>query len=206
MGRKKAILAFALSFLLSWALLIFANSAYTLYAGRFFAGIATGAMCVLCPMYIGEIAETSIRGALGSFFQMFICFGILITYFIGAFVKWQALSTILALAPITFIVVFYFMPETPTYLLKINEVDEAEKNLKYFRGIDYNVTSELKQLQRDIEEAASKQAGLKDLVASRANRKALVSALGLMLFQQLSGVNAVIFYTVSSVFLYLKKI
>lgn len=133
---------------------------------------------------------------------MFICFGILLTYFIGAFVKWQALSTILALAPIIFIVVFYFMPETPTYLLKINEVDEAEKNLKYFRGPEYDVTSELKQMQRDIEEAASKQAGLKDLVASRANRKALVSALGLMLFQQLSGVNAVIFYTVSTVILF----
>lgn len=167
-----------------------------LYAGRFFAGLATGAMCVLCPMYIGEIAETSVRGALGSFFQMFLCVGILVTYFLGAFLQWHALSMCLGVIPVIFIGIFYFMPETPTYLLKINNTDDAETTLVYFRGTRYDINAELKSIQRDLEEAAAKKAGVKDLVASRGNRKALVSALGLMLFQQLSGINAVIFYTV----------
>lgn len=196
LGRKKAILLFGLSFLLNWAFIIFASNAITLYIGRFFAGIATGAMCVLCPMYIGEIAESSIRGALGSFFQMFLCIGILFTYFLGALVAWKSLSMLLAVVPIAFLVFFYFMPETPIFLLKKNLTSEAESTLKYFRGQSYDVELELKQMQRDLEDAAAKKAGVKDLVASKANRKALISALGLMTFQQLSGINAVIFYTV----------
>lgn len=196
LGRKKAILLFGLAFLLNWAFIIFATNAATLYVGRLFAGIATGAMCVLCPMYIGEIAEASIRGALGSFFQMFLCVGILLTYFLGALVDWRSLSVMLGIIPIVFVVFFYFMPETPIFLLKSDQMDVAESTMKYFRGERYDVDEELKQMQRDLEDAAAKKAGLKDLVASRANRKALISALGLMTFQQLSGINAVIFYTV----------
>lgn len=195
-GRKNAILGFIIPYLIQWLLIVFAQNAGMMYVGRFFAGISTGAMCVLCPMYISEIASTEIRGALGSFFQMFLCVGILLTYFLGSFVSWRYLSGLLAIVPIVFAGLFFLMPETPTYLLKIADGDGAEKSLTYFRGVAYNVERELKQIQTGIEEAKAKSAGVKDLVASRANRKALLSSLGLMVFQQLSGVNAVIFYTV----------
>lgn len=88
---------------------------------------------MLCPMYIGEIAEASIRGALGSFFQMFLCVGILLTYFLGALVDWRTLSIMLGVIPIVFLVFFFFMPETPIFLLKSNQADAAETTLKYFR-------------------------------------------------------------------------
>lgn len=195
-GRKKAILTFIIPFLIQWLLIVFAQNAETIYVGRLFAGVATGAMCVICPMYIGEIASAEIRGALGSFFQMFLCIGILLTYFLGSLVTWRYLSGLLAIVPVLFALLFFLMPETPTYLLKIGDGDAAEKSLTYFRGISYNVERELKEIQKSIEEAKEKSAGVKDLVASRANRKALLSSFGLMVFQQLSGVNAVIFYTV----------
>lgn len=107
------------------------------------------------------------------------------------------LSLLLALVPVLLMVAFYFTPETPIYLLKTNDHESAQKSLTHFRGPFYNTDKELKQMQRDIEDARSKNAGLRDLVVSNANRKALFASLGLMTFQQLSGVNAVIFYTVT---------
>ncbi|KAF2900528.1 hypothetical protein ILUMI_05660 [Ignelater luminosus] len=195
-GRKKANLFLTLPYMINWLLIVFATSPFMLYVARFFSGIATGAMCVTAPMYIGEIAEVSIRGTLGSFFQMCLCFGILLTYAVGAFMTWVGLSWILMIVPLLFAICLYFMPETPIYLVKTGQTTAAEDSLKFLRGKRYNVEPELKTIQAGLAKSEESQAGVKDLISSIGNRKALISALGLMLFQQLSGINAVIFYTV----------
>lgn len=146
-------------------------------------------------MYIGEIAETSIRGALGSFFQLFLTIGILFTYVIGAVTDWKTLSIISAVIPILFGLIFFFMPETPQYLLKKNKLKEAENSLRWLRGPNYDISAEIESMQQDVENAAKNKASLKDLVVNKANRNALICSLGLMFFQQVSGINAVIFYT-----------
>ncbi|KAK4875750.1 hypothetical protein RN001_012172 [Aquatica leii] len=196
-GRRYVNILIAVPYIISYLLIVFSGGPFLLCVARFFAGIGTGAVCVTAPMYIGEIAEVSIRGTLGSFFQMCICLGIFLTYFIGALVSWVGLSWILIIAPVAFAVAMYYMPDTPTYLVKSKRKSDAEKSLRYFRGTEYNVEAELKMIEAQISEAEEKQAGIKDLVASRGNRKAMASSLGLMLFQQLSGINAVIFYTVT---------
>lgn len=57
-------------FALSWLIIIFARNVTALYIARIFAGCAIGGICVTAPLYIGEIAENSIRGTLGSYFQV----------------------------------------------------------------------------------------------------------------------------------------
>lgn len=89
-----------------------------LYTGRVFAGIATGASCVVAPMFIGEIAETSLRGALGAFFQLFLTVGILFIYVAGALVDWVTLSWLSAIFPVLLIVSVFFIPDSPIYLVK----------------------------------------------------------------------------------------
>ncbi|XP_018333075.1 facilitated trehalose transporter Tret1-2 homolog isoform X2 [Agrilus planipennis] len=195
-GRKQTNLMLVVPYTVCWLLTVFATNAYMLYAARFFAGLATGAICVTAPMYIGEIAEPSIRGTLGTFFQLFMCLGILATYVIGAFINWVGLSAILAMAPIIFASSLWFMPETPIFLVKIRDLKGAEESLKYLRGAYANVRSELKVIDEEVSLAQSKKVGFKDLFGTRANRIALVTGLGLQALQQLSGINAVIFYTV----------
>lgn len=148
-------------------------------------------MCA--PMFIGEIAHPSIRGKLGSFFQLFICIGILLSYSIGALVKWKMLSIILGCFPIMFAVAVYMIPETPEYLFKKDRLTEANKSIIYYYG---NNNMELQKLFPQAFES-EKSAGFVDLFKSKGNRKALFAALGCMCFQQLSGINAVIFYSVS---------
>ncbi|KAG6455721.1 facilitated trehalose transporter Tret1 [Manduca sexta] len=194
-GRRPTILLLAVPFFINWLLTIFANGAGMLIAARFFAGLGTGGICVAAPMYIGEIAETSIRGSLGAFFQLFLTVGILFTFVVGGWTHWKTLSIISAVLPPLLVAVFWWMPETPQYLLGKNRRRDAEKSLRWLRGPDADLTAELEDMQKDVDEASRQSAGVLSMVTSRAPRMALVCGLGLMFFQQFSGINAVIFYT-----------
>ncbi|CAB3232478.1 unnamed protein product [Arctia plantaginis] len=194
-GRRPTILILAIPFTINWLLTIFANGAGMLIAARFFAGLGTGGICVAAPMYIGEIAETSIRGSLGAFFQLFLTVGILFTYVVGGWTHWKILSIICAVLPPLLVVVFWWMPETPQYLLSKNRRRDAENSLRWLRGPDADLTAELEDMQKDVDDAARQSAGILSMLTNRGPLMALIIGLGLMLFQQFSGINAVIFYT-----------
>lgn len=87
------------------------------YAGRLILGMAGGAFAVAAPLYTAEISEKDIRGALGSYFQLMITLGILFDYIVGDQVSARTLSEICGVVPLIFGVIFFFMPETPEYLL-----------------------------------------------------------------------------------------
>uniref|UniRef100_U5EUX1 Facilitated trehalose transporter Tret1 n=1 Tax=Corethrella appendiculata TaxID=1370023 RepID=U5EUX1_9DIPT len=194
-GRKWTTMSLALPFIVSWLLIIFANGAGMLYAGRLFSGIATGATCVVAPMYISEIAETSVRGALGAFFQLFLTVGILFVYVVGAYTHWQHLSIVCVIFPVLLIIAMVFIPESPTYLVKQGQRVKAGISLKWFWGQNCDTQTQLQAIQTDID-AVSGETSIKDLVTNATNRSALIISLLLMFFQQFSGINAVIFYTV----------
>lgn len=194
-GRRPTILLLSIPFMLNWLLIIFANGAGMLIAARFVAGLGTGGICVAAPMYIGEIAETSIRGSLGAFFQLFLTVGILFTFVVGGWTHWRTLSIISAVLPPLLVIVFWWMPETPQYLLGQNRRRDAERALRWLRGPDADLSAELEDMQKDVDNASRQRAGIGSLLRSRAPRMAFVCALGLMFFQQFSGINAVIFYT-----------
>ncbi|KAJ0170751.1 hypothetical protein K1T71_013523 [Dendrolimus kikuchii] len=194
-GRRPTILILAIPFMLNWLLTIFANGSGMLVAARFIAGLGTGGICVAAPMYIGEIAETSIRGALGAFFQLFLTVGILFTFAVGGWTHWRTLSIVSAVLPPLLVAVFWWMPETPQYLLSKNRRRDAEKTLRWLRGPDADLTAELEDMQKEVDDASRHRAGMLSIITNRASRMALVCGLGLMFFQQFSGINAVIFYT-----------
>lgn len=194
-GRKYTTMSLGVPYLLSWALIIFANGAEMLYAGRFLIGIATGASCVVAPMFISEFAEVSIRGALGAFFQLFLTVGILFVYVIGPYTSWVTLSVLCAIFPALLIVAMFIVPESPTYLVKTGRRSDAAVALKWFWGPNCNTQNAIESIQSDLD-AVKGEAKVSDLFTKAVNRNALFIALLLMFFQQFSGINAVIFYTV----------
>ena len=195
-GRKIVITSLSAPFLLSWIIILFAGSVGLLYLARLIAGVATGAVCVVVPMYIGEIAEKSVRGSLGSLFQLMLTIGILYTYVFGAVGNYTWLAILSGIIPIAFALTFWRMPESPSYLMKKYRTDEARTSLQFFRGPFYNVRKEMQDMEEDINKSTQEDVSIKDLISDPGTRKALIISLGLMIFQQLSGVNAVIFYTV----------
>lgn len=104
-------------------------------------------------------------------------------------------SIICACVPIAFFVGFIFLPESPAYLMSQGKQSEAEASLRYFRGIDNDIHSEMKALREYLRNATKTKVTFKELFSTRATVKALVVSFGLMIFQQLSGVYPILFYS-----------
>ncbi|KZC09341.1 Facilitated trehalose transporter Tret1 [Dufourea novaeangliae] len=194
-GRKNSMLLMVVPFTVGWLCVICANSVLLFYIGRFITGVASGAFCVAAPMYTTEISESSIRGSLGSYFQLLLTVGILLSYIFGSFVDMFVLSIISAMAPLVFFVIFMFMPETPLYYLMKGNEDAAKKSLTKLRGARYNVDSELQKQREIMEENKRNKVSFSTMIKSKVTIKGFVIGYGLMIFQQFCGVNVVIFYT-----------
>ncbi|XP_030571757.1 facilitated trehalose transporter Tret1-2 homolog isoform X1 [Drosophila novamexicana] len=194
-GRKWTMLLLVLPFVLGWALLIWAQNVVMMFVARFILGIAGGAFCVTAPMYTGEIAQKDIRGTLGSFFQLMITIGILFVYGIGAGLDVFWMSVVCGVLPIIFGVIFFFMPESPTYLVSKNRSEAAVKSIQWLRGKEYDYAPELEELHETDREIRQNKVNVLSALARPVTMKALSISLGLMFFQQLSGINAVIFYS-----------
>jgi sugar porter (SP) family MFS transporter len=193
-GRKLAMLLTIIPFTVGWLLIIFANSTGMIFAGRFITGLAGGSFCVSAPLYTSEIAQKEIRGALGSYFQLLLTVGILFAYLLGAFIKPQIVAVICAIVPLVFGVVFFFQPETPVYSLKKGNEEAAVKALRKLRGYAYNVDAEIADIKASLEQEKKDRISFGESFKKRATKKSLVICFGLMFFQQLGGINAVIFY------------
>lgn len=125
-GRKGSMLALVVPFLVGWALLIWPQNIAMLIIGRAFIGISCGGFCVAAPLFIGEIAHKSIRGTLGSFFQLMITIGILFVYAVGYKASVVVLSIVCGIIPIVFAAVFVFMPGKFNKLL----ISDSKNNFK----------------------------------------------------------------------------
>lgn len=194
-GRKTTMLLLIVPFTIGWALIIWASNVAMLYVGRLLLGVAGGAFFVTAPMYIGEIAQKDIRGKLGSFFQLMVTVGILFVYTVGYGLPVRVFSVVCATLPLIFGAVFVFMPETPHYWVSKNNSDNAIKSLKWLRGDRYSYNDELDELYADNDSLKANKVTLLTALSTPATKRALFICLGLMFFLQLSGINAVIFYT-----------
>lgn len=116
-GRRRALQCVAAPMVLSWIMIVFATSVGWLYAARIIAGLGVGAVSVVAPIYVGEIAASAIRGTLGGFFQMQLTIGILFAYVFGAFLNYTWLAIVSGCIPLIYFVALFFVPETPQYLL-----------------------------------------------------------------------------------------
>lgn len=197
-GRKYTMLALVLPFTGGWAFIAWADDSAALYmVGRFITGMMGGAFSLTAPAYTSEISEKEIRGALGSYFQLMVTLGILFGYGVGSATSVNVFSIICGIVPLVFGAIFWLMPETPLYYLKKGQKDRAQTSLQWFRGKNYDVSAELKEIQATVDEAAAQQLSFLEAFKTPEAKKGLMVSFGLMIFQQLSGINAVIFYTTS---------
>lgn len=103
-------------------------------------------------------------------------------------------SVLCASIPIAFFVAFIFLPESPAYLMSQGKFHEAKDALRYFRGIDNDIDSEIKSLKEHMRNAAKNKVTFAELFKTRGTIKALVVSFGLMIFQQLTGIYPILFY------------
>ncbi|KAF5301949.1 hypothetical protein FQR65_LT08685 [Abscondita terminalis] len=196
-GPKRTLQLMALPLLASWYIIAFSGNVWGFYIARFLAGIGSGAICVAAPMYVTELAEPKIRGTLGTFFQLQMTVGFLLGYTLGGTIgNLRVLALSSSSVPIAFLLTFSFMPESPVYLTIKCKSNEARKSLQFFRGFNYDVDEELANITENVRSMSSNTTKFSDLYANKATLKAVIIALALMFFQQMSGINAVLFNAV----------
>uniref|UniRef100_H2QC29 Solute carrier family 2, facilitated glucose transporter member 4 n=1 Tax=Pan troglodytes TaxID=9598 RepID=H2QC29_PANTR len=195
LGRKRAMLVNNVLAVLGGSLMGLANAAASyemLILGRFLIGAYSGLTSGLVPMYVGEIAPTHLRGALGTLNQLAIVIGILIAQvlglesLLGTASLWPLLLGLTVLPALLQLVLLPFCPESPRYLYIIRNLEgPARKSLKRLTGCAdvSGVLAELKDEKRKLER--ERPLSLLQLLGSRTHRQPLIIAV----VQQLSGIN-----------------
>ncbi len=174
----------------------FAQSVPELIAARFVLGLSVGCASFVSPMYIAEQTPPKIRGGMVSFNQLMIVSGILLAYIADWALKgvpgnWRWMLGLGAAPGLALLIGMFIVPYSPRWLVEKRRSDDARGVLRRTRSAE-EVDDEL----RDIERVAGEQRSvhLRDLFAGRV-RKLIVVGLGLAIFQQLVGVNTVIYYS-----------
>jgi sugar porter (SP) family MFS transporter len=194
-GRRRLLFVTAVIFAAGALLCGAAPSVAFLILGRIVVGLGIGLASGTVPVYISEVSSPQDRGWQVSLFQLAITVGIVLAYLVAyvlAPIQGWRLMLGAAVAPaVIFGAAMYFLPESPRWLVKSGRHDAAREVLARIRG-----TSDVEQELHDIEAtlgAAHERGRLAD-VLNPAVRPALVVGVGLAIFQQVTGINTVIYY------------
>ena len=193
-GRRPTNIAGGAAFILGSLVSAAAPDVATLIVGRFVIGIAIGLSSVAAPLYIAELAPARRRGTLVSLFQLAVTVGILASYVVdGMLAPTRAWRTMLGVAVIPGAALVFGMlpmPESPRWLMKHGRAAEAGAALRRVRH-EEKVDAELQQIAADI--AQDRPAAWRNLSAPEL-RPALLVGIGLAVFQQVTGINTIIYY------------
>lgn len=195
-GRKKTLLLSAVPAIAAFLTLAFVHNVIYFYIARFILGIGVSSAFLILPMYIGEISEDHNRGSLGCIMTCFISFGLLFSYIVGPFVTVSQFCLLCSIAPCIFFVVFlFFIPESPYFLAMVSDIDGAEQSLmKLRRKTKSAVEKELSEISKSVKESCANKVSLGQMFRSKGLVKGLTVSLGLLIFQQMAGINVVLPY------------
>ncbi|KAJ4426138.1 facilitated trehalose transporter Tret1-like [Periplaneta americana] len=197
-GRKIAGYATVIPFIIGWLPVVFTESLYLFYVFRFISGVAAGGVTAFCPMYVGEIAEDSIRGALGALRTPIGNVAFIFYCGIAPYMTIRDMGIICLILPLVFVFGFYWLPESPLYLVRRQKHLEAMNSLLWLRGGNVQAAEmEIMKLTVVVKESATKSVSIKQIMSSRATRRGLIICIVLAASQQLSGLSVVLTYAVS---------
>jgi sugar porter (SP) family MFS transporter len=194
-GRRTLLIATALIFAAGAVVCAAAVSPAMLIVGRIIVGIGIGLSSGTVPVYISEVAPPDARGWTVSLFQLAITLGILLAYVVDyAFARiqgWRWMFGIALVPAAIFGCGMIFLPESPRWLAKRGRYEAARRILSRIRGTA-DVEAELQEIRQSVEQA-KQQGTLRDLLEPSL-RPALIVGIGLAIFQQVTGINTVIYY------------
>ncbi|XP_071761116.1 solute carrier family 2, facilitated glucose transporter member 3 [Centroberyx gerrardi] len=204
-GRRKSMLLVNVLALVGAALMglsSLSRSFEMVIIGRLIIGLFCGLCTGLTPMYVGEISPTALRGAFGTLHQLGVVIGILVAqifgleFLLGSETLWPLLLAVTALPAVLQTIMLPFCPESPRYLLIVlNQEEEARKALVRLRGCE-DVSDDIQEMKEEgMKMAMEKKVTIPELFRYPAYRQPIIIAIVLQLSQQLSGINAVFYYS-----------
>ena len=206
LGRKRALFTAAILFSFCTLGSALSPNYAMLVITRFVGGLGIGVSLLVAPMFIAEFAPSERRGLLVSFNQLNIGIGYMLAYVLNTIVlkiipdpeiTWRWMFGIGFFFPLIYIVLLFFIPESPRWLIIKGKDEEAKKIMDKVGGNEY-VEKEFPQIKQTVAEDAQKEHPsfgvlLKELFNKRM-RIVLLVALSVGFFQMASGINAVFFF------------
>jgi sugar porter (SP) family MFS transporter len=196
-GRRDSLRIMGILYLVSALGCAWAWNWDSLVAFRFIGGLGIGGSSVLGPMYIAEIAPAKWRGRLVGLFQFNVVFGILLAYFSNYVIslmrfgaaEWRWDFGVAALPAALFFGLLFTIPRSPRWLVKAGRVGQARAVLEQMG--DEGVEQELEEIVESIQ-TEQKQTG--ERLFSRKHRLPIFLAVTIGMFNQLAGINAILYY------------
>jgi sugar porter (SP) family MFS transporter len=191
-GRRPTVLLTAAVFVLGVLGAAFAPFFGFLIAMRFVIGLAVGSASMVVPLYIAEASPPQIRGALVSFNQLAITSGILTSYLVDYWLAstqdWRLMFGLAAIPAVALFAGVYFQHESPHWLIAHGREDEARDVLHRVRAAT-DIEAEI----AEVKELSERQSSWRELL-DPAVRPALTVGVLLAVFQQVTGINTIIYY------------
>ena len=197
LGRKITLSWIGLFFLISALGSALAMDPFTFSFFRFIGGLAVGVSSIAAPIYISEISPPQKRGSLGVLYQFSLVFGILIAFFSNYLLTgfqgihdWRWMLGVEAIPALFYLLMTFYIPDTPRWhILFQNNDKRALKTLEdiYGKGSEaQSVFDEIKSTDQVIAE--------KNKLISKKSQKVLILAFLISFFNQLSGINFILYY------------
>ncbi len=198
-GRRSLLYILAVLYFISAIGSAFANNWYVFLVFRLIGGLGVGGASVVSPMYIAEISPAKYRGRLVAVAQLNIVFGMLLAYFSNYFIaslelgeiEWRWMFGVEAIPAILFFILLFFTPRSPRWLIAKGFMDEARGVLEKCGTDNGGVDDELASIKKslDIEHHS-----LEEKFFTKKYKRPIMLAFMVALFNQLSGVNVVMYY------------
>ncbi len=195
-GRKKVLSTAALLFVVSAIGTAAANSILVFVIFRVFGGFAVGIASMVSPMYIAEIAPAKKRGQLVSLNQLTVVIGILLAFFSNYLLvntgdnNWRWMLCVMALPAVLFFIALFFVPESPRWLALKGKSQQAMQILEKINGKE----TALREMEIISNSLKNKSDSSFKAVFAPALRMPLVIGIGLAFFQQITGINTIMYY------------
>lgn len=195
-GRKAVLMLCAILFAVSGIGAGLSDELYAFILFRIIGGLGVGAAAMVSPMYIAEIAPASKRGRLVALYQLAIVTGILLAYFTNYALNdigvnnWRWMFGAQAIPSFLFLALLAAVPETPRWLVGKDRIKQASEILIKLSG-HVNLQQELQQIKDSFGE---KQKTSVWSLFDRPYKKVILAGILLAVFQQITGINAILYY------------
>lgn len=193
-GRKPVLFVIAALYVVTAVGSGLANSLSSFVLFRFLGGIGVGASSVVAPTYIAEISPAKVRGRMTGLFQFNVIFGILIAYVSNYLLQdagtepWRWMLGVAGVPAFIYFVLLFIIPESPRFLIKIGEIVKARVILEKI---------EVSSVEKEIEEikvSVTQSSTTKLALFSSIYFKPISIAFLVAMFNQFSGINAILYY------------
>jgi SP family galactose:H+ symporter-like MFS transporter len=193
-GRRTMIILAGIIFTVSAVGTALAQTVTWLIVARIASGIGIGIASFISPMYIAELVPAKVRGALVAVNMLAITTGIVVAYLVdyafSGIQGWRYMFGLAAIPSIALVIGMWRLPDSPRWLISKSKVEQARRVLQRARTAS-DVSSEITDIQQSMEKQGH--GGINGLFQPSL-RMPLIVGLGLAVFQQITGINTVIYY------------